>query len=91
MYNPALMHPPINITFEQAEKHQFFNEFPRAEDYNNVESITKAFPHLAKINDFDFDIDNIKECRTFILRSNNEDDVHKVISFYIFIHSNIFL
>ena len=69
---------PINITFEQAEHHQFFNEFVRAEDYNSVASITKAFPSLAKINDFDYDIESFNECRTFILRSNNEDDVHKV-------------
>jgi hypothetical protein len=82
-YNPAMMVPPINITFQQAENHVFMNDFPKAENYDSFESIAKTFPHLKDINNANFDIESIKECKCFILRSNNEDDVHKAIKYRV--------
>lgn len=62
---------------------KFTNEFPRAKNYNSMESIIEAFPHLGDVNKNTLDIQSIKNARCFVMRSNNDDDIHKVL-FFVF-------
>jgi hypothetical protein len=62
----------------------YTSNFPRAKDYSNLKSITQVFPHLEKINDPNFDIDNISpNAHFYILRSSNDDNIHKVSMQYL--------
>lgn len=45
-------------------------------------SIAEAFPHLAKVNS-EYDISGVKYAKCFVLRSNNDDDIHKAIKYGI--------
>ena len=52
--------------------------FVKADDYNSLSDISDALPHLKNINSNSFDFNNIKNARCFVIRSNTDDDVHKV-------------
>jgi len=52
--------------------------FTKAENYNDFNEIIKAFPHLEKVNTNSIDFKNIKTAKCFVIRSNTDDDVHKV-------------
>lgn len=67
----------------QGKAKKFTNEFPRAKNYNSLESIGEAFPHLKDVNK-NFDEKNISNARCFVMRSNNDDDIHKVSFFFMF-------
>ena len=57
----------------------FYNNFPRAEDYNDDSQITKTLPHLQGINDQNFNTDVVdSDDHFYILRSSNDDNIHKV-------------
>jgi len=53
-------------------------EFTKAGNYNNFNEIVEAFPHLKKVNSNSIDFQNIKTAKCFVIRSNTDDDVHKV-------------
>ena len=73
LQSPSLNQPEIDLKY-----YTYVNEFPRASNYNSWESICEVFPDLKNVNSKSFDPTTIKDCRAFIIRSNNEDDVHKV-------------
>lgn len=60
------------------ENFAFENEFPRALNYSQEEDIMKVFPHYKEINNPSFDPDKLTHSDFFILRSTNDDDIHKV-------------
>ena len=62
----------------QGKSKKFTNEFPRAKNYNSIESMAEAFPHLNDVNKSTLDVQSIKNANCFVLRSNNDDDIHKV-------------
>ena len=45
-----------------------------------MKSIIRTFPHLMHVNNYKNSdpLNNVKYARCFILRSNNDDDIHKV-------------
>ena len=53
-------------------------EFIKADNYNDPEELSYKFPHLSNVNKNTLDINNIKSARCFVIRSNTDDDVHKV-------------
>ena len=60
------------------------NFFPRAENYSDFESIKTSFSNLKEINQNDLNIKGLsKDNRCFILRSNNDDDIHKAMKYSI--------
>ena len=62
----------------------FYTTFPRAKDYFTQETVLEAFPHLKGLNDLEFDINAVPEhAQFFILRSSNDDNIHKVIIYSI--------
>lgn len=72
------MNEPFKKEYENNENYQFMTDFPRALDYSNEEEIIKALPHYKDINSSAFDPDKIAHAHFFILRSTNDDDIHKV-------------
>ena len=60
--------------------YHYHNNFPRAKNYKTTDELVKAFPHLAGINGRQPEKDptTIEEARCFIMRSNSDDDIHKV-------------
>ena len=75
-YNP--MNEPFRKEYENNEGFQFETEFDRALDYSDEEQILKALAHYKEINSSSFDPDKIAHAHFFILRSTNDDDIHKV-------------
>eukprot|EP01016_Furgasonia_blochmanni_P044654 TRINITY_DN621_c0_g3_i1.p1 TRINITY_DN621_c0_g3~~TRINITY_DN621_c0_g3_i1.p1 ORF type:complete len:354 (-),score=120.11 TRINITY_DN621_c0_g3_i1:432-1493(-) len=65
------------------KNHKFLTEFPRAKSYASIESIAQTFPELKDVNNnaTASTITNLKEGRVFIMRSNNDDDIHKAIKY----------
>lgn len=47
-----------------------------------MEEIVEVFPHLKNVNK-GIDIKSIKKARCLVLRSNNDDDIHKAIKYGI--------
>jgi len=82
MQGGSLNQPEIDLKY-----YNYVNEFPRASNYNSWESICEVFPNLKNVNSKSFEVDNVKDCRAFIIRSNNEDDVHKAIKYGIWTSS----
>lgn len=72
------MNEPFRKEFEINEGYAFATEFPRALDYSNEEQVVQAIPHYKEINSPSFDPDKITHAHFFILRSTNDDDIHKV-------------
>jgi len=67
----------------------FTSNFPRAKDYSNLKSIVQAFPHLESINDPNFNTDTISsDAHFYILRSSNDDNIHKAIKYHIWSTTN---
>ena len=57
----------------------FANKFPRAQDYSNEQVLAETFPHLANVNDANFDLESISpNAQFYIMRSGNDDNIHKV-------------
>ena len=77
------MNEPFRKEYESNEGHQFETDFPRALDYSDEEQIAKALPHYKEINSSAFDPDKIAHAHFFILRSTNDDDIHKVSQYII--------
>ena len=53
-------------------------EFIKADDYTDPDDIADKLPHLKNVNKNLVDFNNIKNARCFVIRSNTDDDVHKV-------------
>lgn len=51
-----------------------------AKNYFDFNSIVEAFPHLSKINPGDINWAEKKNVQGIIIRSANDDNVHKVTS-----------
>jgi len=85
----AMMDPCNHIeqTPNNNQKHTFQNEFTKAMDYDNKESIYEGLPHLKTINNPDIDISKIGNAYFFIVRSTNDDDIHKAIKYQIWASS----
>jgi len=66
------------------EKAPFTNKFPRAGDYFNFQSLLETFPHLQGLNDPFFDIESVSpDAHFYIMRSSNDDNIHKAIKYHI--------
>lgn len=51
----------------------------KATNYKDINEIIKAFPHLKNINELnERNFDDLENAKCFVIRSNNDDDVHKV-------------
>jgi len=69
---------------EYDENAPFTTEFPRATDYLNFQALLEAFPHLQNLNDPFFDIEAISpDAHFYIMRSSNDDNIHKAIKYHI--------
>ena len=53
-------------------------EFVKLENYNDPAEIADTFPHLSNFNKDSIDFNNLKTARCYVIRSNTDDDVHKV-------------
>lgn len=85
----AMMDPcnQVEQTPNNNYKFNFQNEFPRAEDYDKNKCIHEALPHLKSINSLDFDVSKVGNAYFFIVRSTNDDDIHKAIKYQIWASS----
>lgn len=63
--------------------YKYQNEFKRASNYNSMESIAETFPELKNVNTDHIDINSIENAKFFIIRSNNDDDIHKAVKYGI--------
>ena len=54
--------------------------FVEAKDYTNISTIKEAFPHLKNINQT-FDWSSKANLTGLVIRSANDDNVHKVLTF----------
>ena len=64
----------------------FSTKFPRARNYHSVQTIAEAFPHLQTVNDPNFDYESISpNAQFYILRSVNDDNIHKVCLIFPFV------
>jgi len=63
-------------------KGKYTTNFPRAVNYHDPIEITKAFPNLKYVNSSTFDYTRINYADFFVIKSTNDDDVHKVLSFF---------
>lgn len=61
--------------------YKYQNEFKRAANYKSMESIVETYPELKDVNSAEFDISKIENARFFIIRSNNDDDIHKAVKY----------
>jgi hypothetical protein len=86
MYPPTTMAPsfappgvldPVSST---SKGHVYKTVFPRAED-TSIEAIRKAYAGLANINNPDVTKLQLDKALFFVIRSNNEDDVHKAMKY----------
>jgi len=61
------------------QNNQFTKQFPRAQDYTNFQTVFDVFPHLTGLNNSLFDIESISpDAHFYIMRSSNDDNIHKV-------------
>ena len=75
------MYPPNNYYDVMANVNQRW-PYTEAKDYRQINSIIDAFPHLQNINvERDFTTSNNKI--GLIIRSANDDNVHKAIKYGI--------
>jgi len=73
---------PTDINLQNyRKKHVFINNFPRAKSYNKPEDIVRTFPHLMHVNNYKglALLKKMRRAKVFILKSNNDDDIHKVL------------
>lgn len=62
----------------------FQTNFPRAADYSTLKGIVEGFPHLEKVNDSNFNVEEVtSNAKFFIMRSSNDDNIHKAIKYHI--------
>lgn len=71
----------------QAPKNTFNKEYVSVNDYKDVDKIRGSFPACSSLNDPNFDVDSIKKAEFFILRSSNDDNLHKAIKYGIWASS----
>ncbi|CAD8141602.1 unnamed protein product [Paramecium pentaurelia] len=57
------------------------------QDYTNLEQASKLIPALKQINQSDRHLADADNAHTYILRSNNDDDIHKSIKYGIWTSS----
>lgn len=63
-------------------------QYKSISDYNNIQTIRENFESLRNINiDPEFDEDYLKNCKFYIIRSKNEDDVHKAMKYGVWTSS----
>ena len=65
----------------QKNKSDTFKEFISSNDYTSTEEIIKAIPHLASLTQFN--ISAVKSFNGLIIRSSNDDNIHKSIKYGI--------
>ena len=59
-------------------KGKYMTNFPRATNYGNMADITKSFPNLKYVNSETFDYKRVNYADFYVIKSTNDDDVHKV-------------
>ena len=73
----ALYDPLLIKTYQYIDE-----DLPRAKNYKSDASIKEAFPHLKDINDPNFNLESLSnDAKFFLMTSNNDDDIHKVLFF----------
>lgn len=68
----------MNPKFSGPPKNNYLKPFVTLERYDDEKLIKKSLEACSNINDAEFDIDRIQNAQFFILRSTNDDDLHKV-------------
>ena len=59
-------------------------DFISSKNYKNFEEIIKTFPKLNSLKNADErDFSTVKDPLCFVIRSNNDDDIHKVSSKFL--------
>ncbi|CAD8199530.1 unnamed protein product [Paramecium pentaurelia] len=61
--------------------------FVSLENYDDIDLIRSKFPPLANIN-IDHNLNNLKDCRFFIIRTQGEDNVHRAMKYGIWTSSS---
>eukprot|EP00828_Plagiopyla_frontata_P040278 TRINITY_DN541_c0_g1_i4.p1 TRINITY_DN541_c0_g1~~TRINITY_DN541_c0_g1_i4.p1 ORF type:complete len:344 (-),score=44.78 TRINITY_DN541_c0_g1_i4:149-1180(-) len=75
-----------NTTQQPAQPTASTDDFPfqKSSNYKDIKQIIADFPHLENINQFNQrNYSEISNAKCFIIRSNNDDDVHKAIKYGI--------
>ena len=62
-------------------RNQAFSKYLEAKDYNSLDDIIRAFPHLASLRLQSFRI--TEPCHSLVIRSGNDDNIHKAIKYGI--------
>jgi hypothetical protein len=62
----------------QINSYQFKNNFLRIEDYDGYADLFEVFPHLESLLNGERKLESMGDEICFVIRSSNEDDVHKV-------------
>jgi hypothetical protein len=64
---------------EKDRNYKYHNkDLKRAANYKSLETVVETFSDLKNVNSDSFDIVSIENAKFFIVRSNNDDDIHKV-------------
>lgn len=79
--NPGFMMPTTST------KNSYSKEFTSIESYKDIEEIKKKFPACASLNDANLDPDSLRKAEFYIIRSTNDDDLHKAIKYGIWASS----
>jgi len=69
---------PMPMPKYNSQKNSYVKEFVSIDDYSEPEKIRKAFPSCANYNDPNYGVQQLKKAEFFIIRSTNDDDLHKV-------------
>lgn len=72
-------------SFDIPGKFKFKMDFPRATNYSDFNEIVKAFPHLKYVNSPTFDTEQVRYGDFYVIKSTNDDDIHKVYLIIIII------
>lgn len=84
------MMPQMNVNFMMPNtqpKNNYVKEFISIENYSDFDAIKKAFPACSNFNNDNFDPETIKKAEFYIIRSTNDDDLHKAIKYGIWASS----
>ena len=66
------------VVLVPVSKGKFMTNFPRATNYSNMADINKSFPNLKYVNSETFDYKRVNYADFYVIKSTNDDDVHKV-------------
>lgn len=59
----------------------FKKDFPRLGDYKNMETLRAKFESLSEVNNQAFNPDTVQNAIFFVIKSTNDDDIHKAIKY----------